>query len=566
MNSALLLENFEALVDGESSIKKLQDIVLQLAIQGKLVTQNPDDASVELLLKNVKAERNNLEKQKKIRKVKLSPINLDDDDLYELPNNWSWVKIGQIGDVFNGNSISKSEKEKRYTGIDDGYNYIATKDVDFSSRTISYENGVKIPFEEEKFKIAHKDAVLICAEGGSAGKKIALTEQDICFGNKLYATESFSGIVPEYLFYVYQSPFFFKQFSNEMTGIIGGISINKFVDLYIPLPPSEEQNRIVEKIKELFDLLKELKHNKDYNDELKTKTVKSSLNSLVKEDNFSGFIHDNFDAFFTDIESISDLRSTILQLAIQGKLTRQDNNDTPVLNTLSEIKLRKEQLIKSGEIKKTKSVENVDGEKINFKTPFTWQLVRLGHISPKITDGEHATPKRTESGNYLLSARNVTNSGILLNSVDYVGDEEFERIRKRCNPDKGDILLSCSGSVGRCCLVDKDNHYVMVRSAALIKVFQDLSANKFLMYAIRSPFVQSQILEKSKSTAQSNLFLGAINSLVIPIPPLEEQIRIVSKVDKLLALCDELEEQILQSQALNGNLMDSIIHHMMNAA
>jgi type I restriction enzyme S subunit len=175
-----------------------------------------------------------------------------------------------------------------------------------------------------------------------------------------------------------------------------------------------------------------------------------------------------------------------------------------------------------------------------------------------VTDGEHITPQRTASGYYLLSARNITNEGIKLNDVDYVPHQEYERIRKRCDPEIGDILVSCSGSVGRIAIVDA-NDYVMVRSVALIKYEHNLLKPSFFANAMKSPIVQSQIVDKSRTTAQSNLFLGKINEILIPVPPLAEQHRIVAKIDQLMTLCDELEKQIDIANSKKTNLLNSVM-------
>lgn len=179
-------------------------------------------------------------------------------------------------------------------------------------------------------------------------------------------------------------------------------------------------------------------------------------------------------------------------------------------------------------------VERCIDDEIPFDIPDAWTFVRLQSICKKITDGEHKTPQRVTDycGFFLLSARNVRDGYISLNDVDYVDETEYLNISKRCSPVKNDILISCSGSVGRCCIVDDDNNYVMVRSAAMISPIQCNS--KYIMYAIQSPMVQKQISEKIKQAVQANLFQGAIRELLIPVPTLEEQFRIVNQIETIL--------------------------------
>nr|WP_285892480.1 restriction endonuclease subunit S [Vibrio intestinalis] len=222
---------------------------------------------------------------------------------------------------------------------------------------------------------------------------------------------------------------------------------------------------------------------------------------------------------------------------------------------LDELTSLKESLIKQKQVKKDLIVEKIDGEGL----PDSWVTVNLGGLASKVTDGEHKTPKRAESGRFLLSARNVRDGRIDLSKVDYVGDEEFEKLRKRCDPNKGDILISCSGSVGRIALCDCDDEYVMVRSAALVKTDLTEQNNTYLMYVLQSPRLQDIIVEKSKATAQSNLFLAPIKELPIPLAPVLEQSEVVRKVEALLAKANKVEKQYLDAKARLDRLTQSIL-------
>ena len=161
-----------------------------------------------------------------------------------------------ICEIYTGNSISETEKAQKYTGIKCGYDFIATKDVGFDHR-ITYNNGVHIPHDEINFRVAHKDATLLCIEGGSAGRKIAMLDRDVCFGNKLCMFFS-QTVEPKFLYYFLQSPNFTCTFTDSITGIIGGVSIRKLKAIAIPIPPLAEQMRIVERLDQLLPLCDDL--------------------------------------------------------------------------------------------------------------------------------------------------------------------------------------------------------------------------------------------------------------------------------------------------------------------
>lgn len=235
---------------------KLKKSILQSAIQGKLTEQLATDDNVEDLLQAIKEEKERLIKEKKIKKQKPLPEITEDEIPFTIPENWKWIRINDVSSIYTGNSINAKEKELKYSNVKQGYNYIATKDVDFNN-CILYENGVKIPFETN-FKIAKKGATLMCIEGGNAGRKVGFLKEDVCFGNKLCSFNPMK-IYDRYIFYVVQAPLFINNFKINMTGIIGGVSINKLKMILIPLPPLAEQKRIVEKLDKLLADIEELK-------------------------------------------------------------------------------------------------------------------------------------------------------------------------------------------------------------------------------------------------------------------------------------------------------------------
>ncbi|ATV40141.1 restriction endonuclease subunit S [Prevotella intermedia] len=247
----------------------LKKSILQEAIKGRLVAQDTSEEPASILLQRVKEEKLRLVKEGKLKKkdVTDSTIFRDDDNKYyeqvgknciditdkipfEIPNNWVWTKLSDVADIYTGNSISETEKNAKYTNVV-GRNYIGTKDVGFDNK-VFYNNGVAIPKEyEQNFRIALKDSILMCIEGGSAGRKVAILNQDVCFGNKLCCLSPFIEI-GKYIYFYLQSPSFIDMFNQNKAGIIGGVSIAKVKDILIPLPPLKEQCRIIHRLEELY--------------------------------------------------------------------------------------------------------------------------------------------------------------------------------------------------------------------------------------------------------------------------------------------------------------------------
>ncbi len=232
--------------------------LLQAAIQGKLTEQLASDGDAETLYVDIQKEKQGLIKEGKIKKEKpLSEI-LEDDIPFDIPEKWKWVRQAEVCRIYTGNSIPEHIKLEKYmkSGIE-GYNYIGTKDVSFD-HVIDYENGVRIPYSEQRFKLAPEGSSLICIEGGSAGKKVGFLSQTVCFGNKLCMFNPYL-IEQKYIYYWLQSPTFLESFFERMNGIIGGVKINALSNIIMPLPPLEEQKRIVEKLDQLLPLCDSMK-------------------------------------------------------------------------------------------------------------------------------------------------------------------------------------------------------------------------------------------------------------------------------------------------------------------
>ena len=273
-----LVKTYERAQNGLNTLnvslnEQLRKSILQEAIQGRLVSQITDEGLAQELIEQIRLEKLQLVKEGKLKKSALSNsvIYKGDDNKYyeqvgkkclditeqipfETPKNWVWTRLSHIANIYTGNSISETEKKSKFTDVIGRY-YIGTKDVDFNNRII-YDNGIAIPKQyEPDFRLAPNNSILMCIEGGSAGRKIAILNQDVCFGNKLCCFSPFVGI-GKYMYYYLQSPSFFELFNLNKTGIIGGVSIAKVKEILIPLPPIKEQQRIVAQIEKLFEQLR----------------------------------------------------------------------------------------------------------------------------------------------------------------------------------------------------------------------------------------------------------------------------------------------------------------------
>ena len=268
----LLIDRYDTLKEEQDILNttiyaKLRKSILQEAIQGRLVNQCSEDESASVLLERIQEEKKKLVKEGVLKKKDLidshifkgddnkyyekcgnSITCIDEEIVFEIPTGWELTRLSNVAQIYIGNSISDNEKRAKYTHVS-GREYIGTKDVGFDC-SVLYNNGIAIPARYEgSFKIAPANSILMCIEGGSAGRKIAILDRDVCFGNKLCCFAPYIDI-SEYLFYYLQSPLFFDIFNSGKTGIIGGVSVNTIKNLIIPMPPYQEMQRITDQVKQ----------------------------------------------------------------------------------------------------------------------------------------------------------------------------------------------------------------------------------------------------------------------------------------------------------------------------
>lgn len=559
----LLEQHFETAFAAPDGIPRLRELILKLAMQGKLVPQAPNDSPASELLRSIDAEKKRLVRQRKIKAPKTLPEVTASDEHYSLPHGWQWVRLGAIGNIFNGNSINASEKESKYAGVE-GLPYIATKDVGYGFEPLDYDNGICIPPDEEKFRIAHQGAVLICAEGGSAGKKCGLTDRDICFGNKLFANELFGQIPSRFILYVYLSPVFRASFTAAMTGIIGGVSIAKFVEIPIPLPPLDEQHRIVAQIDRLMARCDALENLRNEREKKRLATHAAALSQLIdttgnrSTNDAWAFITQHFGDLYSVKENITELRKAILQLAVRGRLTDQNDKDGSATDTLVKVASERRRL------KIQESPNPIrDPKPLGYEIPGNWEWRCLGDLlvsgptngfSPRAVDYE--TPVRSLT----LSA---TTSGIFKG-------EHAKFIADKISSDSdlwlrdGDILVQRGNTleyVGVPAVYrGEPNCYIYPDLMMKLRVSSELDTD-YLYFAMSSEPARNFLRERASGTSGTmpKINQKTLKSLPIPIPPIQEQHRIVVKINQLMKMCNALEEKIdaaaNQQTALLSSLM-----------
>ncbi|WP_114765376.1 restriction endonuclease subunit S [Vibrio rhodolitus] len=554
-------------------IKKLRELILELAVRGKLVPQDPSDEPASVLLERIAAEKARLVKEKKIKKPKALPAIEDEEKPFELPQGWEWVRLGVIGNIFNGNSVSARVKEQKYSG-GVGLPFIATKDVGYGFQELDYKNGIHIPVGEPKFKIARKNAVLVCAEGGSAGKKCGIATEDICFGNKLFANELYGGVSPKFILSNYLAPYFYAQFSESMTGIIGGISALKFNELLVPIPPLQEQNRIVTKVDKLMALCDQLEQQTEASIDAHQVLVETLLATLANSQDSTELmanwarISEHFDTLFTTEQSIDLLKQTILQLAVMGKLVPQDPNDEPAAKLLERISEEKAQLVKEKKIKKQKALPPIAEDEKPFELPSGWEWARVFDVSLLSEYGSsQKTVAELPDGVPVLKMGDIQAGKVILGEHQVVSAqiEDLPNLYLKF----GDVLYNRTNSaelVGKTGIFEgEDDVYTFASYLIRIRCSFNNVMPDYLNLCMNTPlFRKTQIDPHIKQQCgQANVNGTLMKSMLVSVPPVREQARLMAKTKELLSFCDQLKQCLRDSQQTQLQLTDAVVDQVL---
>lgn len=462
----------------------LKNSILQLAIQGKLVPQDESDEPAEVLYAKIQAEKQKLIKEGKIKKDKPLPPITDDEIPFQIPSTWKWVRLGNLCFLDNG---------------------VIVQGENLPLLDARYLRGKKIPDMLETGIKIYKGEYLILVDGENSGEVFCAFENGY-MGSTFKRLYFYNQCCLAYLLKVLK--FYQKMFrENKKGGAIPHLDKNLFKNLMIGLPPLAEQKRIVAKIEELEPLIKQYEQ---------AETDLSTLNDTFPE----------------------QLKKSILQYAIQGKLVPQDQNDEPAEVLYTKIQAEKQKLIKEGKIKKDKPLPPITDDEIPFPIPSTWKWVRWGELSESIQYGYNA-PAQKKGRVKMLRISDIQQNRVQWDTVPYcdIKEKEIETYLLRIN----DILFArTGGTVGKSFLVNEVNEDVIYAGYLIRTRYSYLLCPQYLKYFMESEIYWSQLRNGTIATAQPNCNGQTLSKMLIPLPPLAEQHRIVTKVNELMQYCEEL--------------------------
>ncbi|MBP1467324.1 restriction endonuclease subunit S [Candidatus Chloroploca sp. M-50] len=568
MNTDLLLTHYQRIADAPDAVARLRRFILDLAVRGKLVPQDPSDEPAGELLKRITAEKARLVEAGLARKPKGYPSLAEEDIPYPLPTKWAWSQIAEIGILSPRNEApddteasfvpmpmvpaeygAANKHEVRLWGdIKRGYTHFADGDVGLAKITPCFENG--------------KSTVFRNLMGGFGSGTTELHIVRPLFVN------------PDYILIHLKSPQFIDTGIPKMTGTAGQkrVSGEYFASSPFPLPPLAEQRRIVAKVDELMALCDALEAERAAREATRDRLAAASLARLHRPDpdplRFradAAFALEHLAALSARADQVPALRRVILDLAVRGKLVPQDPSDEPAGELLKRLAKAKTLCFKAEGLRERSPVQPLTRDTVPFEYPDCWEIPSFDDvfvIVSGVTKGQKLPPDDRIEVPYLRVA-NVQRGFLDLSVVKTITVKRGDAIRFRLK--YGDILMTEGGDwdkLGRTAVWDGEvSHCIHQNHVFRVRPPSEEINPRWVMIYTNSINGRAYFEDAAKQTTNlASINMTQLRGCPLPLPPLAEQHRIVAKVDELMALCDALEARLGAAEATRGRLLEALLH------
>ena len=486
--------------------EQLKASILQYAIQGKLVAQRPEEGTGEELYQQIQAEKQRLIQEKKIKKEKTLAEIAEDEIPFEIPESWKWVRVGEIFAHNTGKAMNSSAKKVDKPGRIK--RFITTSNLYWNSFDFSSVKEMFFSDDELERCTVTKGDLLMC-EGGAYYGRTAIWnyDYDICFQNHVHRLRPYKAIELRFFYNL----FYFYKYMNMMNAkgtAMPGLSSQTLHQMVVPLPSLAEQKRIVAKIEELLPLV------------------------------------DRYAAAYEKLEQFNakfpeDMKKSILQYAIQGKLVEQRAEEGTGEELYQQIQTEKQHLIAEKKIKKEKPLAEISEDEIPFDIPESWKWVRWGNLSFSIQYGYNA-PAKQAGRIKMVRISDIQNGKVIWDSVPFcdIRDEDLSTYLLAEN----DILFArTGGTVGKSYIVKEIPEEAIYAGYLIRTRYSDMLCPEYLYYFMQTHLYWIQLRNGTIATAQPNCNGQTLSKMILPLPPLAEQKRIVAKIEELLPLCERLK-------------------------
>ncbi|MFA0047072.1 restriction endonuclease subunit S [Vibrio sp. 10N.261.51.F11] len=548
-------------------VKKLRELILELAVRGKLVPQDPTDEPASVLLERIAEEKAQLVKDKIISRTKALPALLDEDTPNDLPKGWSMVRLGNLTSKLGSGSTPRGGKNVYTT---EGIPFLRSQNV--RNEGIKLDDIAYIPVEVhqkmDKTKVIPSD-VLLNITGASLGRSTVFPESLVEANVSQHVTiiRLIERQMSQFVHLGILSPMVQRLVWGRQVGMaIEGLS-KKVLEMFeFPVPPLKEQHRIVAKVDELMTLCDQLEQQTEACIEAHQVLVTTLLDTLTNSANAEDLmqnwqmVSEHFETLFTTEESIDQLKQTILQLAVMGKLVPQDPTDEPAVKLLERIAEEKALLIKEKKIKKQKALPPIAEDEKPFELPKGWEWCRVQDVAQFTTSGSRDWAKYySDSGALFVTMGNLSrgNYQLRLDNLRYVQPPEGGE-GSRTKLEAHDLLISITGDVGNLGLIPEDFGEAYINQHTCLLRFMFECQDKYFPDFMRSPLAKYQF-DAPQRGIKNSFRLSDVGEMLLPLPPREERKRVAKKVEDLMIICEQLKACLKDSQTIQLHLTDAII-------
>lgn len=481
--------------------QELKASILQLAIQGKLVPQISEEGTGEELFLQIQEEKQLLIKAGTIKKEKPLPKITEDEIVFDIPENWKWIRLSDVGQLKNGYSFKSTEYTS--TGIQ------VVRISDLGEDAILSNDAVYYPLKDDLSPyIIENNSFLICMTG-SIGKLAWVRDRVLRYLNQRVGMFVPSSICcSAYLWYFLHAAHVINGWIRAKTSTNGNIKTSDITELVVPFPPLAEQERIVAKLEQILPQI------------------------------------DRYEAAWNKLEDFNkrfpvDMQKSILQMAIQGKLVEQRPEEGTGEELYQQIQAEKQRLIKAGTIKKEKPLPEIAEDEIPFDIPESWKWVQWGDLSQSIQYGYNA-PAQEKGRIKMVRISDIQDGKVLWDTVPYCDIKEDEIPTYLLG--ENDILFArTGGTVGKSYLVKEVPEEAIYAGYLIRTQYSSLLCPEYMKYFMESQLYWDQLRNGTIATAQPNCNGKTLSKMILPLPPLAEQKRIVAKLEEILPLCERLK-------------------------
>ena len=551
----MLLSNLNLLATAPGGVARLRELILTLAVQGKLVPQDPADEPASRLLQKIRAEKDRLIAEGKIKKDKPLAAIADEEKPFELQVGWEWVRLAEIAYPQAGFAF----KSNGFNDLGAGLPLIRIRDVGGNSPATFFSGEFRPEF------VVQPSDWLISMDGEFRvrewhGPKSLLNQRVtrlIFCGDELF--RPFIAAALQFRLQELQGT---KAYTT-----VDHLSGGQIASAVIPVPPLAEQSRIVARVEELMRLcdalqakgqLEATQHAQLLSTLLGTLTASATPEELA--DNWQR-VAQHFDLLLDRPQAIDALEQTLLQLAVRGLLVPQDPTDEPASVLLQKIRAEKDRLIAAGQIKKDKPLPPITDEEKPFELPLGWEWVRVGQISIRVQYGVTASADHTQSEPKFVRITDIQNDQVNWDIVP--GMQGVTKDFSDHYLEPGDLLIArTGGTIGKSFLVSSVQ-FNAVFASYLIRISPAPSSNpSYLKIFASSDHYWQQLYAKSMGTGQPNVNGTALSELTLPLPSLAEQSRIVARVEELMRLCADLRQRLAEREVVQARLAEALVQQV----